>query len=115
MKKMKIWSAAVYALLYQELMLRFGPLWKWETQARPGHGLDKEFEAFCKSFAETVGAESAGAVEMQIAYARMTTVPKPSAKAANGRSAMLNFILNKAAAYHVGFIRRIDVPQAKGK
>ena len=110
-----IWSATAYDLLYGELVRQFDPLWKWETQARPGRGLDEKFDAFCKAFAELVGAESARAVEMQIAYARMGTVPNASAKAADGRSAMLNFILNKAAAYHAGFIRRTDVPPVKKK
>ena len=92
-----MWSAAARELLYCELVRQFGPLDEWTTSNRPGRGLDKKFVAFCAAFAALVGAKSANAVQHQIAFAVMTTVPE-------SRSLIANLMLNKAAAYHAGFI-----------
>jgi hypothetical protein len=97
------WTAAAYDLLYQELRNQFGPMEDWATSSRPGRNLDKRYERFCELFAELVGADSAGAVKQQIAYARMTSIPKD-------KSIMINLVLNKAAAYHARFIKYSEMP-----
>jgi len=102
----RIWTAAAHNLLYQELVKRFGKLPEWETNNRPGRGLDFEYDLFCESFAKIVGADSGDAVRQQIAFARQETLPNVK----SSRSMVSNFVLNKAAAYHAGFILFANFP-----
>jgi hypothetical protein len=105
-KGIRIWTAAAYNLLYQELTKKFGPLSDWATNNRPGRGLDIEYNQFCVHFAKVIGADSGDAVRQQIAFARQETLPGIRST----RSVVSNFVLNKAAAYQAGFIVFANFP-----
>jgi hypothetical protein len=96
--KTTIWTPTVRRSLYELLVLRFGPHAKWELPKTPGNGRREEFDAFCASFANAVGAKSGLAVLQQIAFA-VQAMPAPK-----HRGMILIAILNKAAAAEMGFI-----------
>jgi hypothetical protein len=100
-----IWTGDVRRLLYTRLVQLYGPSDKWEKTSSPGHGLDADFEKFCKIFAQAVGAKSADAVKHQIRFA----MPETEHGSTWNRQAQ-TAILNKAAALEAGFIRDGQLP-----
>jgi hypothetical protein len=100
-----IWTGDVRRVLYKRLVQLFKPSDKWEKSGSPGHGLDRDFDRFCKVFAEAVGAKSADAVKHQIRFA----LPETECGSNWGRQAQ-TAILNKAAALEAGFIRDSQLP-----
>jgi hypothetical protein len=99
-----IWTEAAYELLYEQLVRRFGPYKTWLGQ-RPANR--DEFEQFCATFAEVVGAKSAEAVKMQIRFAVGIDGPNEHRwRQGQARTA----ILNMAAAFHAGFIDNSHFP-----
>jgi hypothetical protein len=108
MPKPIIWSRAVRDLLFEELVERFGPYKDWEMQAAPSRRKRAEFDKFCASFADLVGAKSGEAVKHQIAWA--IGVPMNSEHHWDSSQAR-NAMLNMAAAFDAGFIRNRDFPE----
>lgn len=101
----KIWTGDVRRVLYRRLVQKFGPSENWKKNSSPGRGLDKDFELFCKAFAQIVGADSADAVKHQIRFA----MPETERGSTWGRQAQ-TAILNKAAALEMGFIKDGQLP-----
>jgi hypothetical protein len=101
----RIWTPAAHELLYTELKKRFGPRWRWENHDHPGRGLDRQYDEFCEVVHKAVGANSAQAVQSQIAFTR--PIPgKAHWDPAHTRQA----IQNLTWALETGFIRASDLP-----
>lgn len=101
----EIWSGDVRRVLYKRLVELFGPYDEWEKTSSPGRGLDEEFDKFCRTFAQAVGAKSADAVKHQIRFA-MPETKRGSTWERHAQTA----ILNKAAALEGGFITDKHLP-----
>ena len=101
MKKF-IWTLKNRTLLYEILVERFGPFSTWNKTAYP-EGKKEEFYELLTAFAKIVGANSADAVQQQIAWAttRQSTT--------NGHTLCL--WQNKVVAYECGFISRKYIPK----
>jgi hypothetical protein len=106
MSKREIWTPSARHLLYERLVALFGPYDEWEKSSSPGRGLDDDFMEFCDHFAQVVGADTGGAVKMQIRFA-MPEKNGSSWDQSHARSA----ILNKAAALEAGFIGHGHLPE----
>jgi hypothetical protein len=100
-----IWTGDIRRVLYHQLVKKFGPYDQWEKVSSPGGNRDKEFEKFCDSFAEAIGAKSGEAVQHQIRFAQPET-PNESTWSRQAQTA----ILNKAAALEAGFIEDKHLP-----
>jgi hypothetical protein len=74
----------------------------------PGGNHEEVFNAFCKAFADAVGAKSADAVKQQIRFA----MPESEKGSSWDRQAQ-TAILNKAAALEAGFIRDKHLPNLR--
>lgn len=101
----EIWSGEVRRVLYQRLVVQFGPYSEWKNKTSPGGGRDEEYNDFCGSFAQAVGAKSQEAVRHQIRFA----MPETTRGTSWGRHAQ-TAILNKAAALEAGFIEDKHLP-----
>jgi hypothetical protein len=99
------WTKAARELLFEELVKRFGKHSEWEFHTKPGHGLDRSFDNFCKTMSDVVGADGPDAVKIQIAFGLPIT-GKSTWKQGHAGTA----ILCLAAAIEAGFISSTDVP-----
>jgi hypothetical protein len=101
------WTYEARELLYSQLVARFGPHKDWETSARPGRGLNEEYDLFCENFAKTIRSKSGNAVKHQISFA--LPIPEGGTRywaQGHARSA----ILNLAAAFQAGFVEAFAFP-----
>jgi hypothetical protein len=102
MKKKTIWQESkAYPSLYHQIVKRFGPFKSWPNRSYPAN--KGEFEKFCRSFADVVGAKSGRAVENQIRWAT-------TKQSKIGNSHMMTYLSNKMAALAAGFIDSKYVP-----
>src|SRR5262245_47229862 len=69
MARENVWTGEARRVLYQQLVKRFGPLKSWKNVSSPGGKLDEQFEKFCTTFADAIGAKSGDAVQHQIRFA----------------------------------------------
>lgn len=103
----RVWTREAYDLLYRQLVLKFGPYNSWENITSPGKEQSAEFERFCELFAQTIGANSARAVQHQISW----SLPIPADQKRDWPpSRARNAILNMAAAFNAGFIDNTAFP-----
>jgi hypothetical protein len=104
-QKERIWTPAAHELLYTELKKRFGPRSEWDSHSRPGRGLDRQYDEFCEAVHKAVGANSAQAVQHQIAFTQPI-----SDKARWDPSHTRQAIQNLTWALETEFIRASDLP-----
>jgi len=97
----RLWNTLTYTQMFKNLMKKFGPFETWNGPKPP----DKDgYDRFCEIFAETIGAKSGGAVNVQIAW--ITTKQKQVK-----HSHMSTFLIGKAVAIDTGFLKNKDLPK----
>jgi hypothetical protein len=106
--KPEIWTGDVRRVLYKRLVQLFGPYEDWKKANSPGGELDDKFDKFCEAYAQSVGAQSGGAVRHQIRFA----MPESASGSTWGRHAQ-TAILNKAAALEAGFVEDKHLPNLR--
>jgi hypothetical protein len=106
-----IWTKIASELLYESLVLRFGPYASWQKVHTPGYGKDDEYREFCSVFAKAIGANSGDAVQHQIAFA----LPLPPGARRTWEAGQARvYVLNIAMAFYAGFITNSDFPDILG-
>lgn len=103
------WSQELRVILYRRLLEKYGPHKTWESRNYPRAGEHAEFRAFMEEIADSLRKITGtnfkdGGPIMQFAHA-ITTQPE-----ARGTGRAYNIIMNKAAAYDVGFITSKEMP-----
>lgn len=105
-KRNGIWTHGERAILYELLLEKFGPYEEWEHQTSPGFGREKEYDRFCETFAELIGAANVDAVKYKVnSLARDRTVAR--------HNIGTEVILNKASAYLAGFIPQSNLDRTR--
>ena len=105
----EIWDQDGRRMIYNDLVLTFGPLKEWGNSRYP-QGQKQEFDALLLSLAKRLSRKygkeiSSGAISQQIGWgvSRQRKI--------NHAGYFKSYILNRAAAVETGFLTTADLPE----